>query len=122
TGSTPHHGNARGGGRSGASGSMAPERTRVVFLRWGNIAPMSDAPDFRLEHSELISEDEFTEFTSTDLPYYSDWRGSFEKLPWATADQSLRAAKAHIAIVGAPLDEGTAARPRARSGPRALRM
>ncbi len=83
---------------------------------------MSDAPDFRLEHSELISEDEFTEFTSTDLPYYSDWRGSFEKLPWATDDESLRAANADIAIVGAPLDEGTSSRPGARFGPRAIRM
>ena len=122
TGSTPHHGNARGGGRSGASGSMAPERTRVVCPPCGNIAPMSDAPDFRLEHSELISEDEFSEFTSTDLPYYSDWRGSFEKLPWATDDESLRAANADIAIVGAPLDEGTSSRPGARFGPRAIRM
>ena len=101
---------------------MAPERTRVVCPPCGNIAPMSDAPDFRLEHSELISEDEFSEFTSTDLPYYSDWRGSFEKLPWATDDESLRAANADIAIVGAPLDEGTSSRPGARFGPRAIRM
>ncbi len=54
---------------------------------------MSDVPDFRLEHSELRGDDEFAEFTTNDLPYYSDWRGSFEKLPWATDDESLRAAE-----------------------------
>ena len=68
------------------------------------------------------AEDEFSEFTSTDLPYYSDWRGSFEKLPWATDDESLRAANADVAIVGAPLDEGASSRPGARFGPRAIRM
>jgi len=83
---------------------------------------MSDAPDFRLEHSELRGEDEFTEYSNTDLPYYSDWHGSFEKLPWATDDESLRAAEADVAIVGAPLDEGVSSRPGARFGPRAIRM
>ena len=72
---------------------------------------MSDAPDFRLEHSELRGDDEFTEFSNTDLPYYSDWHGSFEKLPWATDDDALRAAEADVAIVGAPLDEGVSSRP-----------
>ena len=47
---------------------------------------MSERPDFRLEHSELRGDDEFDEFASEDLPYYSDWHGSFEKLPWATDD------------------------------------
>ena len=79
-------------------------------------------PDFRLETSELRSDVEFTEFTNVDLPYYSDWRGSFEKLPWATDDDTLRAAQADVAIVGAPLDEGTSSRPGARFGPRAIRM
>jgi agmatinase len=83
---------------------------------------MTDAPDFRLERSELRGEDEFTEFTHTDLPYYSDWHGSFEKLPWATDDAALRAAGADVAIVGAPLDEGVSSRPGARFGPRAIRM
>jgi agmatinase len=83
---------------------------------------MSDAPDFRLEHSELRGEDEFTEYSGSDLPYYSDWRGSFEKLPWATDDEAIRAAGAQVAIVGAPFDEGVSSRPGARFGPRAIRM
>ena len=83
---------------------------------------MSEAPDFRLERSELRGDDEFTEFSSEDLPYFSDWRGSFEKLPWATDDEALRAAAPDVAIVGAPLDENTSSRPGARFGPRAIRM
>jgi agmatinase len=83
---------------------------------------MSQAPDFRLEHSELRGEDEFAEFSSEDLPYYADWHGSFEKLPWAFTDEALRAANADVAIVGAPFDEGTSSRPGARFGPRAIRM
>lgn len=78
--------------------------------------------DFRIEESELRAEDEFTEFTSEELPYYSDWRGSFEKLPWATDDQSLAAAAPDVAIVGAPLDDAVSSRPGARFGPRAIRM
>ena len=53
---------------------------------------MSEVPDFRLEHSELRGDDEFAEFDDHDLPYYSDWRGSFEKLPWATTTSRSRAA------------------------------
>jgi agmatinase len=83
---------------------------------------MSQAPDFRLEDSELRSENEFEEFTSEDLPYYADWHGSFEKLPWAFTDEALRAANADVAIVGAPFDEGVSSRPGARFGPRAIRM
>jgi agmatinase len=83
---------------------------------------MSQAPDFRLESSELRGEDEFEEFSSEDLPYYSDWHGSFEKLPWAYTDEALRAANADVAIVGAPFDEGVSSRPGARFGPRAIRM
>ncbi len=83
---------------------------------------MSQAPDFRLENSELRGENEFEEFASEDLPYYSDWHGSFEKLPWAFTDETLRAANADVAIVGAPFDEGVSSRPGARFGPRAIRM
>jgi agmatinase len=82
---------------------------------------MSDARDFRLEHTELIADDEFNEFTNADLPYYSDWHGSFDKLPWATDDDALRTANADVAIVGAPFDEGVSSRPGARFGPRAIR-
>lgn len=81
---------------------------------------MTDAPDFRLENSELRSENEFDEFDSVDLPYYSDWHGSFDKLPWALDEESLRGAD--LAIVGAPFDEGVSSRPGARFGPRAIRM
>src|SRR5512134_737426 len=83
---------------------------------------MSDVPDFRLENSELRADDEFGEFASEDLPYYSDWHGSFDKLPWALDDETLRAANADVAIVGAPFDEGVSSRPGARFGPRAIRM
>ena len=83
---------------------------------------MSDAPDFRLENSELRGQNEYEEFASEDLPYYSDWHGSFEKLPWALDDAALRGAKADVAIVGAPFDEGVSSRPGARFGPRAIRM
>jgi agmatinase len=83
---------------------------------------MADERDFRIESSELRGHDEFTEFATEDLPYYSDWRGSFEKLPWATDDESLRAAAADVAIVGAPLDDAVSSRPGARFGPRAIRM
>ncbi|HEY7401555.1 MAG TPA: agmatinase [Actinomycetota bacterium] len=83
---------------------------------------MGDLPDFRIETSELRADDEFAEFDSEDLPYYSDWHGSFEKLPWATDDESLRASGADVAIVGAPLDDAVSSRPGARFGPRAIRM
>ncbi len=83
---------------------------------------MGEERDFRIEQSELRGQDELTEFSPTDLPYYSDWRGSFEKLPWATDDESLRAAAADVAIVGAPLDDAVSSRPGARFGPRAIRM
>jgi agmatinase len=79
-------------------------------------------PDFRMDHSELANEGGFDEFASEDLPYYSDWHGSFEKLPWAFTDDALREANADVAIVGAPFDEGVSARPGARFGPRAIRM
>jgi agmatinase len=84
---------------------------------------VAEPRDFRLENSELRGEDEFGEFAGdADLPYYSDWRGSFEKLPWATDDESLRAANADVAIVGAPFDDTVSSRPGARFGPRAIRM
>ncbi len=83
---------------------------------------MTDAPVFHVADGELRADDELTEFTSEDLPYYADWHGSFEKVPWATDDEALRAANADVAIVGAPLDEGTSSRPGARFGPRAIRM
>jgi agmatinase len=83
---------------------------------------MDEMRDFRLDASELRADDELAEFDTEDLPYYSDWRGSFDKLPWATDDEALRAASPDVAIVGAPLDDAVSSRPGARFGPRAIRM
>ena len=47
--------------------------------------------------------------------------GSFYKVPWALDEEAIRDAGADIAIVGAPYDEGTSARPGARFGPMAIR-
>jgi agmatinase len=82
---------------------------------------MTEERDFRLETSELFAEDEFDEFDWTGLPYYADWRGSFHKLPFCHDEESLRAADADVAIVGAPYDDSVSARPGARFGPRAIR-
>lgn len=83
---------------------------------------MTDERDFRIEQSELRAEgDEFDEFAWTDLPYHTEWRGTFHKLPMTSTEDEIRAAGADVAIVGAPLDDGTSARPGARFGPRAIR-
>ncbi len=82
---------------------------------------MSDR-DFRIERSELRSDDEYHEVPDEELPYHSAWHGSFHKLPWALDEGAIRAANADVAIVGAPLDDGTSARAGARFGPRAIRM
>jgi len=81
---------------------------------------VSSPPESRLEHSGARAGDEFGEFASEDLPHYSDWRGSFEQLPWALDEQALH--RADVATVGAPFHEGTSSRPGARFGPRAIRM
>jgi agmatinase len=78
--------------------------------------------DFRIDASELRPDDEFDEFANEDLPYHTGWTGSFHKLPWAIEEEAIRAAGADVAIVGAPLDDGTSARPGARFAPRAIRM
>jgi len=78
-------------------------------------------PDFRIEKSELRGDDEFTEFGHQDLEYYVDYRGTFHKLPLCPDDESLAASGAEVAIVGAPLDDGTSGRPGARFGPMAIR-
>ena len=86
---------------------------------------MTDGNDrpFRIPESTLYaSEDaEFDEFDTNDLPQYSDFRGSFYKVPWALDEEAIRDAGADIAVVGAPYDEGTSARPGARFGPMAIR-
>ncbi len=82
---------------------------------------MSDAPDFRVERSELRSEDEFGEYGPDDLEYYVGVRGTFDGLRLCADDESLAASGAEVAIVGAPTDDGTSGRPGARFGPRAIR-
>ena len=82
---------------------------------------MSDSPDFRLETSELRAEDEFAELGPEDLEYYVDYRGTFHKVPHCPDEESLAASGADVAIVGAPLDDGTSGRPGARFGPMAIR-
>jgi agmatinase len=81
-----------------------------------------DERDFRIETSELIAEDEYDLVPDEELPYHSAWHGSFHKLPWALDPDAIRAARADVVIVGAPLDDGTSARAGARFGPRAIRM
>jgi agmatinase len=80
----------------------------------------SQPRDFRLERSELSSEDEFGEYRDHDLPSYVG-STSFQKVPWCSDDESLRASGAEVAIVGAPLDDAASNRPGARFGPRAIR-
>jgi agmatinase len=82
----------------------------------------SDRP-FRIPESTLYASEagEFEEYDWLDLPSYSDWRGSFYKVPWAIDEDAVRAANADVAIVGAPYDEGVSARPGARFGPKAIR-
>ena len=84
---------------------------------------MPEDRSFRIPESTLYaSEDaEFDEFGTNDLPQYSDFRGSFYKVPWALDEEAIRDAGADIAVVGAPYDEGTSARPGARFGPMAIR-
>jgi agmatinase len=85
--------------------------------------PEGDDRPFRIPESTLYADEagEFEEFAWTDLPSYSDWRGSFYKVPWAVDEEAIRAANADVAIVGAPYDEGVSARPGARFGPKAIR-
>jgi agmatinase len=82
----------------------------------------NDRPFWIPESTLYASEDaEFDEFDTNDLPQYSDFRGSFYKVPWVLDEEAIRDAGADIAVVGAPYDEGTSARPGARFGPMAIR-
>jgi agmatinase len=82
---------------------------------------MTDAPEFRIERSELLQGDsEYDEFTDDDLPSYVG-STSFQKLPWIPNDEELAAYRPEVAIVGAPVDDGASNRPGARFGPRAIR-
>ena len=63
---------------------------------------------------------EFDEFPDEDLPSYLG-SATFQKRPLCPDEASLRAARADVAIVGAPYDDSTSYRPGARFGPRAIR-
>jgi agmatinase len=82
-------------------------------------APVPDR-EFRIDELEQRSADEFTEFSDYDLPSYVG-STTFQKLPSCPDDESLGASGAEVAIVGAPLDDGTSNRPGARFGPKAIR-
>jgi formimidoylglutamase len=80
-----------------------------------------DGPrDFRIDRSELRSEDEYTEIPDWELPAFVG-STSFQKLPWCPDDASLAAAGPEVAIIGAPVDDGASNRAGARFGPRAIR-
>ena len=76
--------------------------------------------EFRIDRTEEVPRDEFTEFSDYDLPPHVG-STSFQKVPWCPDDGSLTASGAEVAIVGAPIDDGTSNRPGARFGPRAIR-
>jgi hypothetical protein len=103
------------------NGGASPGRPPVAPAVSCRRGPPAGGPhESRLEHSGPRAGDEFGEFASEDLPYYSDWRVSFEQLPWALDEQALR--RADGAIVGAPFHERVSSRPGARFGPRVIRM
>jgi agmatinase len=76
--------------------------------------------EFRIDESDERPADEYAEFSDYDLPSYVG-SATFQKLPWCPDDASLEAARPDVAIVGAPIDDGTSNRPGARFGPRAIR-
>jgi agmatinase len=77
--------------------------------------------EFRIDQSEELADDEFAEYEDYDLPAHVG-STTFQKMPLAADDESLAASAAEVAIVGAPLDDGTSNRPGARFGPRAIRQ
>jgi agmatinase len=81
-----------------------------------------DDREFRIDHAEeAFGEDEYTEFLDDELPSYVG-STTFPKRPLCDTDEALAASGAEVAIVGAPLDDGTSNRPGARFGPRAIRQ
>ncbi len=65
--------------------------------------------------------DPYTEFLDYDLPAYVG-STTFQKLPFLTDADALRARRPDVAIVGAPFDDAVSHRPGARFGPRAVRV
>jgi agmatinase len=77
-------------------------------------------PDFPVERSELVlGGSEYEEFSDYELPAHVG-STSFQKLP-LVSDEELARLAPDVAIVGAPIDDGTSNRPGARFGPRAIR-
>ena len=70
---------------------------------------------------EIRVDDEMEEFPDYFLPSYVG-STTFQKLPLCSDEGSLAEARPEVAIVGAPLDDGTSNRPGARFGPRAIRQ
>ena len=54
---------------------------------------MPEDHPFRIPESTLYTDhaDEFDEFSPNDLPQYSDFRGSFYKVPWALDEEAIKA-------------------------------
>jgi agmatinase len=76
------------------------------------------APDFAARNGWDQSHEVYPDF---DLPSYVGLP-TFQRLPWVPDPAELAAAKADVAIVGAPFDDGVSHRPGARFGPRAIRQ
>jgi agmatinase len=64
--------------------------------------------------------EDFEVFDEADLPTYVG-HTSFSKRPWIDDPAALEAARADVAIVGAPYDDMVTHRPGTRFGPRAIR-
>jgi agmatinase len=63
----------------------------------------------------------FEVFEGSDLPTYVG-PVSFSRVPWVEDADAIRAARADVAIVGAPYDDMVTHRPGTRFGPRAIRQ
>ncbi|MGH2577314.1 MAG: hypothetical protein ACRDG9_06135 [Actinomycetota bacterium] len=65
-----------------SNGCHKPSRTPTGGGRSDRVRlRLSNPPDFRLERSELRSDDQFAEFGYEDLECYVDFRRTFDKLP-----------------------------------------
>jgi formimidoylglutamase len=80
--------------------------------------PDSTRPDYAARNGWDREYDVYSDF---DLPSYVG-PSTFQKLPWITDPEELRARRVDVAIVGAPFDDAVSHRPGARFGPRAIRQ
>jgi len=70
---------------------------------------------------EMRADDEMGEFPDYFLPSYIG-STTFQKLPYRADEAALAETRPEVAVIGAPLDDGTSDRPGARFGPRAIRQ